>query len=132
MPGFSDIINPQEEPRKEARKQIERLALLLEQDSEAEPGEPDRKAIAVIAETDKEQYMAMVRRAKEYIAAGDIFQANLSLRLSADIGDADPLGRVRDFAEAQSFSFCRVPRFWWLSDRQFLTGKTCSRKRQGC
>jgi anthranilate/para-aminobenzoate synthase component I len=35
--------------------------------------------------------MAMVRRAKEYIAAGDIFQANLSLRLAADIGDADPL-----------------------------------------
>ena len=32
----------------------------------------------------------MVRKAREYIAAGDIFQANLSLRLSADIGDTDP------------------------------------------
>ncbi len=32
----------------------------------------------------------MVKRAKEYIAAGDIFQANLSLRLSAGIGERDP------------------------------------------
>ena len=32
----------------------------------------------------------MVKRAKEYIAAGDIFQANLSLRLSAEIGSRDP------------------------------------------
>jgi anthranilate/para-aminobenzoate synthase component I len=34
--------------------------------------------------------MNMVRRAKEYIAAGDIFQANLSLRVSAKIGNTDP------------------------------------------
>jgi anthranilate/para-aminobenzoate synthase component I len=33
----------------------------------------------------------MVRRCKEYIAAGDIYQANLSQRLSAKIADADPL-----------------------------------------
>jgi anthranilate/para-aminobenzoate synthase component I len=32
----------------------------------------------------------MVKKAKEYIAAGDIFQANLSLRLSAEIGARDP------------------------------------------
>jgi aminodeoxychorismate synthase component I len=37
-----------------------------------------------------QQYIEMVRRVKEYIAEGDIFQANLSLRLSADIGDTDP------------------------------------------
>lgn len=37
----------------------------------------------------KEQYMNMVRRAKEYIAAGDIFQANLSQRLSAETGNVD-------------------------------------------
>jgi len=35
-------------------------------------------------------YRQMVVRAKEYITQGDIFQANLSLRLSADIGDTDP------------------------------------------
>jgi aminodeoxychorismate synthase component I len=38
----------------------------------------------------KEAYEEMVRHAKEYIAAGDIFQANLSQRLSADIPGIDP------------------------------------------
>jgi anthranilate/para-aminobenzoate synthase component I len=36
-------------------------------------------------------FEAMVRKCKEYIAAGDIYQANLSQRLSATINDADPL-----------------------------------------
>jgi len=35
----------------------------------------------------KKEYMDMVIRAKEYIAAGDIFQANLSHRISAHIGE---------------------------------------------
>ncbi len=38
----------------------------------------------------KERFESMVTRCKEYIAAGDIYQANLSQRLTADIGDADP------------------------------------------
>jgi para-aminobenzoate synthetase component 1 len=38
----------------------------------------------------RNDYMDMVRRAKEYIAAGDIFQCNLSLRLSAFVGEASP------------------------------------------
>lgn len=37
-------------------------------------------------EMTKVQYMDIVRRAKEYIAAGDIFQANLSQRISTYIG----------------------------------------------
>jgi aminodeoxychorismate synthase component I len=36
-------------------------------------------------------FESMVVRCKEYIAAGDIYQANLSQRLSVDIGGADPL-----------------------------------------
>ncbi len=36
------------------------------------------------------EYAAMVTRAKEYIAAGDIFQANLSLRLCARLEGATP------------------------------------------
>ncbi len=35
----------------------------------------------------KKDYMDIVKKAKEYIAAGDIFQANLSQRVSASIGD---------------------------------------------
>ena len=37
------------------------------------------------------RFETMVRQCKEYIAAGDIYQANLSQRFSAGIGDADPL-----------------------------------------
>jgi anthranilate/para-aminobenzoate synthase component I len=48
------------------------------------------KKIDIIHETERNVYIDMVKRAKEYIAAGDIYQANLSLRLSADIGDTDP------------------------------------------
>ena len=90
-PGLSDISKPQTDLNEEARKHSERIAVLIEQGSETIPRETVRKTVTLCAETDKELYMAMVRRAKEYIAAGDIFQANLSLRLSADIGDVDPL-----------------------------------------
>lgn len=38
----------------------------------------------------KEKYMNIVGKAKKYIKAGDIFQANLSQRVSADIGDTTP------------------------------------------
>ena len=41
-------------------------------------------------EMKKQEYMDIVRRAKEYIAAGDIFQANLSQRVSAYIANKDP------------------------------------------
>jgi anthranilate/para-aminobenzoate synthase component I len=39
----------------------------------------------------KGQFESMVVQCKEYIAAGDIYQANLSQRLSASIDDADTL-----------------------------------------
>jgi anthranilate/para-aminobenzoate synthase component I len=47
-------------------------------------------AFSVTYEMSKSQYMDIVGRAKEYIAAGDIFQANLSQRISADVGSDDP------------------------------------------
>lgn len=47
-------------------------------------------ASSIRHEMSKEQYMDIVRRAKEYIAAGDIFQANLSIRVSADIKNIKP------------------------------------------
>ncbi len=39
---------------------------------------------------DKKGYIDIVKRAKEYIKAGDIFQANLSQRVSANIGRITP------------------------------------------
>lgn len=50
----------------------------------------NRKIIPVPNMT-KERYIEIVKRCKEYIAAGDIFQANLSQRFSAEIGEIDPL-----------------------------------------
>ncbi len=89
--GVSNIRKSQEDHCKEAQKHLDHIAQLIDRELEVVPGDRGRKVSAVIPETDKDHYMAMVRRAKEYIAAGDIFQSNLSLRLSADIGDADPL-----------------------------------------
>jgi anthranilate/para-aminobenzoate synthase component I len=50
-------------------------------------GQGEITKIEINYEMKKDEYMDMVKRAKEYIAAGDIFQANLSQRVSAHIGD---------------------------------------------
>src|SRR4030043_563307 len=47
-------------------------------------------SIEIIYEMKKNEYMDIVKKAKEYIAAGDIFQANLSQRVSAHIRDRNP------------------------------------------
>jgi anthranilate/para-aminobenzoate synthase component I len=46
--------------------------------------------IEVFHEMKREEYVGIVKKAKEYIAAGDIFQANLSQRVSAYVGMHDP------------------------------------------
>jgi para-aminobenzoate synthetase component 1 len=66
---------------------------------------PKGKAVLISFDTDKEKYMAMVRRAKEYIAAGDIFQANLSLRVTSEIGDIDPWNMYRVLREINPAPF---------------------------
>ncbi len=50
-----------------------------------------RGRISITPNMTKVQFEAMVMRCKEYIAAGDIYQANLSQRFSTSIGDANPL-----------------------------------------
>ncbi|MBD8064615.1 anthranilate synthase component I [Devosia sp. PTR5] len=50
----------------------------------ATPALPHLEAVAVTSNTSREEYAAMVARAKEYISAGDIFQVVLSQRFSAD------------------------------------------------
>lgn len=75
-----------------------------------------KRPIEIRYEMRKDEYKSMVRRAKGYIAAGDIFQANLSQRLSAEIGDLDPwrLYRIlRDinpspFASFLEFDDCHI------------------------
>lgn len=56
-------------------------------------------------DTGKDRYIGMVRKAKEYIAAGDIFQANLSLRVSADIRDREPWELYRVLREINPSPF---------------------------
>jgi anthranilate/para-aminobenzoate synthase component I len=48
------------------------------------------RKIDIVCETGQEAYMDMVIRAKEYIAAGDIFQINLSQRVSAQVLHKNP------------------------------------------
>lgn len=59
-------------------------------DRPCQGSECPHQQVKISYEMEKEQYMEMVKKAKEYIAAGDIFQANLSLRVSAEIGNTDP------------------------------------------
>jgi len=51
---------------------------------------PAGMRIRIHHEMGKKKYMAIVRKAKDYIKAGDIFQANLSQRVSARIGNIRP------------------------------------------
>jgi len=90
--GFTEISRPQAEMIADAEEQLDRLTQAVAQCAPSLLKASDNQSCPHIEHhTGKEEYMAMVRRAKEYIAAGDIFQANLSLRLSADIGETDPL-----------------------------------------
>ena len=50
----------------------------------ATPALPDLESIEVTSNTSRDEYFEMVARAKDYIAAGDIFQVVLSQRFSAD------------------------------------------------
>lgn len=64
-----------------------------------------KAGIEIIPGMKKKEYMAMVTRAKEYIAAGDIFQANLSQRISAYIGKLKPWNLYRILREINPSPF---------------------------
>jgi anthranilate/para-aminobenzoate synthase component I len=89
--GYSSIDGRREEHVGEAWDELDRIQqkILGGDHGKPEEGRASGK-IEVIHEIGKEAYMAMVGKAKEYIAAGDIFQANLSLRVAAKVGERDP------------------------------------------
>ena len=70
----------------------------------------------------REAFRSMVLRCKEYIAAGDIYQANLSQRFTAAIGALDPLHLYQCPARDQSLSLCRLSGFRGAAARQFFAG----------
>ncbi|RMG01618.1 MAG: anthranilate synthase component I family protein, partial [Nitrospirae bacterium] len=55
------------------------------------PLTPKRKKVQIHHELSLKDYSDMVIRAKQYIHDGDIFQANLSQRFSATIGETEPV-----------------------------------------
>lgn len=48
------------------------------------------ETLDIICEMKKKDYIEIVKKAKDYIAEGDIFQANLSQRIKSFVGDLDP------------------------------------------
>jgi para-aminobenzoate synthetase component 1 len=85
---------------------IERmLAALDETPVAAAPGEPESvDERALHASMSQEEFEAIVRRAKEYIRAGDIFQVNLSVRLERPFA-GDPLDLYRALREVNPSPF---------------------------
>ena len=67
----------------EGKKKLEILQKRLEGPDLFDPDPPCAAPPRIQADLPRRRYIQMVRRAKEYIAAGDIFQANLSHRFTA-------------------------------------------------
>ncbi len=96
--GYRDLDVNLAEKYDEAESEIKKILKAVDTPSLTLPprgervgeGDDSKQKIKIIHEMKKQQYMDIVKRAKEYIAAGDIFQANLSLRVSANIGDVKP------------------------------------------
>jgi len=81
--GSKDEEGPSEEERLEA------LCVRLAQEPRHSLSD-SVSAYRIEHEMSADEYRRIVRQTKEYIAAGDIFQANLSQRIRAPIGAADP------------------------------------------
>ncbi len=72
-----------------ACSRIEAIYTKISSHEPVEKSVPGKKgqSIHIQHEMGKKKYMDIVKKTKEYIRAGDIFQANLSQRVSADIGE---------------------------------------------
>jgi anthranilate synthase component 1 len=70
----------------DAVKRLARLEKRLEQPLPRLPHSRTDKAVRVTRRTPKREFLTAVERTKEYIAAGDIFQAVLSQRLDVEAG----------------------------------------------
>jgi para-aminobenzoate synthetase component 1 len=66
------------------------LARLAEPAPAAPAARPVPDAVRFTPGMERERFLDIVRRAKDYIAAGDIFQANLSQRFTAPLSGTDP------------------------------------------
>ncbi len=82
------------EPRKALYEEgLARLGILearLGRPTRSESGHSAHAALRIIPGQDEQGYTTRVRRCLEYIAAGDIYQANLSHRFLVDLGGRSP------------------------------------------
>ncbi len=100
---LSDKLLDWSEKYDEAEHEIDRIRKkvassklqVISENSNSEFFTPNSERIGIIYEMKKREYMDIVKKAKEYIAAGDIFQANLSQRVSAHIRDKSPWNLYR-------------------------------------
>jgi aminodeoxychorismate synthase component I len=91
----------------DAKSQIENIKRIISENKEyiePNPSASDTK-IEIRYEMKKNEYIDIVERAKEYIASGDVFQANLSQRVSARINDRKPLGLYKILREINPAPF---------------------------
>ncbi len=79
--NWSEIYDQAEYEIEEINKKIKKKLKKEEKFSFFDSSEK----VEIIYEMKKQEYMDIVKRAKDYISAGDIFQANLSQRVSAFI-----------------------------------------------
>ncbi len=70
-----------------------------------------KRNVEIDYEMDKRFYMDMVKRTKEYIKAGDIFQANLSQRISSNIEDMPTWKIYEKLTEINPSPFAAYARF---------------------
>lgn len=96
-----------DDPEERLRHRLAALRRLLREASEAHPrivvrgSEITRQALAMMGLA---EYVAGVRRALDYIAAGDIYQVNLSHRIVCPFED-DPVALFRDLSESNPSPF---------------------------
>lgn len=86
---------------------VMRLGKAMASDS---PGSRDWRVGLLSSSMGREQYEQGVRRVLEYIAAGDIYQANLAHHLHASF-DGDPLGLARELIGSNRPRYGAVLRF---------------------
>jgi anthranilate/para-aminobenzoate synthase component I len=105
--GYSEIKSAKEKHVRAAEDIVRSICERIGNDGMYEYGGKNQKTpVDIVYETAKGRYMEMVRKAKEYIAAGDIFQANLSLRVYADIGNVDPWEIYKILRKINPSPFC--------------------------
>jgi len=91
----------------ESRYQIGKIRRIIfgsKEYREPKPSSPDTK-IEIKYEMMKNEYINIAERVKKYIAAGDVFQVNLSQRVSARINDRKPLDLYKILREINPSPF---------------------------